>query len=140
MKHLVFNLRWLLFVLAFATLIALGIRTLDEEIGSSIAIIVVGAILLLGYIFVFPFCYVINSQGISVYYALGIIKKQTTWNELKYIADHYSGNRVFPWWREYQLAYFKTKFPLWEIARIPKTKKNTHLIEKYYGRSTKKYG
>lgn len=140
MKNLVFNKRWLVFAFAFVTLIALGIWTLDEESGTSISAIVIGTVLLLGYVFVFPICCVINSQGITVYYAFGIIKKKAAWNELKYIEDHHSTNRAFPWWREYQIAYFKTKFPLWEIAYIPQNKKTIHLIEKYYGKSIKKYG
>lgn len=140
MKDLVFNIRWLMFALAFATLIALGIWTFDVEIGTSICAIVIGGLLLLGYVFIFPICCVINSQGITVYYAFGIIKKKVTWNKLKYIEDHHSTNRAFPWWREYQIAYFKTKFPLWEKACIPKNRKTTRLIEKYYGKSIKKYG
>lgn len=138
MKNFVFNMRWLLFVLAFATLIALGIWTIDEETGTSVAAIVMGGILLFGYVFVFPMCYVIDSQGIAVYYAFGIIKNKATWNELKYVEDHHSTKGAFPWWREYKIAYFKTRFLLWEIAYIPKNRKTTHLIEKYYGKSIKK--
>ena len=139
MKDLVFNKRWLFFSFVFITLIALGIWTLNEETGISIAIIVMGGLLLLGYVFVFPIYCVINSQGITVYYAFGIVKKKAAWSELKYIEDHHSTNGAFPWCREYQIAYFKTKFPLWKIACIPKNRKTTHLIETYYRKTIKKY-
>jgi hypothetical protein len=34
--------------------------------------------------------------------------------------------------REYHIGYFKEALPLWEKACIPKNKKTTVLIEKYY--------
>lgn len=140
MKNFVINLRCVFFLLIFVILIALGAWCIGEEFAISVSIIIVGSLLLLGYTIAFPICFVINSQGISVYYIFGVIKKKASWNELKYVEDHHSGYRSLPWWREYQIAYFKTKFPIWEIACIPKNKKSIKLIEKYYKRTIKKFG
>lgn len=139
MSKLIINKRWIFFVLIFAMLIAFGIWTLSEELGVSIAIIVVGSILLLGYIFIFPNCYRFNAQEIVVYYGFSI-KTKANWNELKCVEDHHSRYGIFPWFREYQVGYFKTKLPLWEKACIPKNKKTRVLIEKYYKKHIEVYG
>ena len=140
MKNFIFNKRWLFYICIFVILIALGIWTLDDGLLTSICAIIIGGLLTLGYIFVFPCSCVINSYGITVHYAFGIIKKKATWSELKYIEDHHSTRDVMPWFREYHIRYFKSKFPLWHEACIPKNKKTTRLIEKYYRKTIEKYG
>ena len=139
MKNLVVNVRSVFFLFIFATMIAFGVWTIYDALAISIAIIFVGSFLFLGYAIAFPVCCLINSQGVTVYYFFGFLKKKATWNELKYVEDHHSGG-VLPWWREYHIAYFKTRFPLWEKACIPKTKKAVKLIETYYSGNIKKYG
>ena len=138
MRNLVVNNRCIFFLLIFSILIALGVSTIDEVV--SIPIIVLGCFLFFGYAIAFPICCVINSQGFTVYYLLGFVKKRVAWNELKYVEDHHSNSGVIPWWREYQIGYFKTRFPLWEKACIPKTKKVTQLIKKYYKGTIEKCG
>ena len=138
MKDLVVNIRCVFFLLIFAILITFGVWTIDEAI--SVPIIIVGCFLFLGYTIAFPICCVINSQGITVYYLFGFLKLRAAWSELKCVEDHHSKNGVLPWWREYQIAYFKTRFPLWENACIPKNKKVVKLFETYYGGTIEKYG
>ncbi len=140
MKNLVVNTRCIFFLLIFVVLIAVGVCTIDEEIAISVSIIIIGCFLFLGYAIAFPICCVIDSQGIAVYYVFGLVKKKATWNALKYVEDHHSKSGVLPWSREYQISYFKTKFPLWEKACIPKNKKSVRLVEKYYRRTVEKYG
>ncbi len=139
MTNRIINKRWAFFVLIFLILIALGLWSLSEELGISIAVIVIGITLLLGYVFVIPNSYVIDAQGIVIYYGFGL-KTKAYWNELKRVEDHHSQYGVFPWFREYQIGYFKTKFALWENAHIPKNKKTKALIEKYYKKHIEIYG
>ncbi len=138
MKEFVVNNRCVFFLFVFAILIALGVWTIDEVV--SIPIIILGCFMFLGYAIAFPICCVINSRGVTVYYLFGFAKKRVAWNELKHIEDHHSKCGVLPWSREYHIAYFKTRFPLWENACIPKTKKVVQLIEKYYKGTIEKYG
>ena len=138
MRNFVINNRCVFFLLIFSILIAFGVWTIDEVV--SIPIIVLGCFLFLGYAIAFPICCVINTQGVTVYYLFGFIRKRVAWNKLKYVEDHYSKSGVLPWWREYQIAYFKTRFPLWEKACIPKNKKVVKLFETYYGGTIEKYG
>ena len=138
MKKIVINKRCVFFLIVFSLLIALGICTLDEAI--SVPIIFIGCVLFFGYSITFPICCSMDSQGIAVYYVFGIVKKMALWNELKCVEDHHSGNAVLPWLRDYQIAYFKTRFPLWQKTCIPKNKKTVKLIEKYYNGTVEKYG
>lgn len=124
------------FVIVFAVLIVLGIWTLDDDSGISIAIVIVGCLLLLGYVLLFPNSYRLGEKYITVYYGFGI-KTMAKWNELNVIEDHYC--KAFPWLREYHVGYFKTRFPLWEKACIPKNRTTTALIEKYYKKSIDKF-
>ena len=136
-SKLFLNKRWVFWIGIFSVLILLGIYTLSEEITISAIIIVIGCICLLGYIFLFPNSYRIDEKGITVYYGFGI-KTTANWNELHTIEDHYC--RAFLWMREYHIGYFKKALPLWEKACIPKNKKTTVLIEKYYKKTIEKYG
>ena len=136
-SKLFFNKRWAFWIGIFSVLILLGIYTLSEELTISIIIIVIGCICLLGYVFLFPNSYRIDEKGIAVYYGFGI-KTSAKWNELHTIEDHYC--RAFLWMREYRIGYFKKALPLLEKACIPKNKKTTILIEKYYKKTIEKYG
>ena len=136
-SNLFFNKRWAFWLAIFSVLIFMGIYTLSEELTISIIIIAFGCICLLGYIFLFPNSYRIDEKGITVHYGLGI-KTTANWNELHTIEDHYC--RAFLWMREYHIGYFKKALPLWEKACIPKNKKTTILIEKYYKKTIEKYG
>ena len=86
MKDLVVNIRCVFFLLIFAILITFGVWTIDEVI--SIPIIILGGFLFLGYSIAFPICCVINSQGVTIYYLFGFVRKRIAWNELKYVEDH----------------------------------------------------
>ena len=136
-SNLFLNKRWAFWIVIFSVLILFGIWTLDDELIISILVIVIGSLILLGYIFVFPNSYKIDEKGITVYYGFGI-KTTAQWNELRTIEDHYC--RAFLWMREYHIGYFKNTLPLWEKACIPKNKKTTALIEKYYKKDIDKYG
>ena len=137
MSKLFFNKRWALFILLFITLILLGVCTFDNEPGISLAIIAIGGILFLSYIFLFPNSYKLDEKGITIYYGFGI-KTFSNWSDLRTVEEHYS--KGLPWLREYHIGYFKTKFPLYEKASIPKDKKTAVLIERYYNKTVNKYG
>ena len=139
MKKTLINKRWIFFVTMFSFLVLLGIFTLEEEIGISIAIITLGLILILGYALIIPNSYTFSQEGITVRYCFGL-KTFLCWKDVKHIEDHYSGGNGFPWWRSYEIAYFKTKIPFHEIAYIPKNKKTTKMISKYYHKTIEKYG
>ena len=110
MKKTLINKRWMFFVTMFSFLVLLGIFTLEEEIGISIAIITLGLILILGYALIIPNSYTFSQEGITVRYCFGL-KTFLCWKDVKHIEDHYSGGKGFPWWRSYEIAYFKTKIP-----------------------------
>lgn len=139
MKNLIFNMRWLFFVVIFAMLIFLGVQTLDEDFTISLSVIIIGSVLLIGYVFIIPNSYRIDETSITIYYGLGL-KTKAKWSELKTVEDHHSRKSLLPWLREYQIGYFKTKFLLWKTAIIPKNRKTTKLIEKYYEKNIEKYG
>ena len=82
MRNFVINNRCVFFLLIFSILIAFGVWTIDEVV--SIPIIVLGCFLFLGYAIAFPICCVINTQGVTVYYLFGFIRKRVAWNKLKY--------------------------------------------------------
>ncbi|MBQ3196042.1 MAG: hypothetical protein IJB65_06195 [Clostridia bacterium] len=137
MKKTIINKRWIFFVLLFFVLILLGFMTLGEETGISIAIISTCIILILGYALIMPNGYTFSSEGITVRYCFGL-KTFLSWKDIKHIEDHC--DKCFPWWREYEIVYFKTKIPFHEIACIPKNKKTTEMIRKYYRKTIEKYG
>ncbi len=136
-SNLFFNKRWAFWIGIFIILVLLGVWNLANQTAVSIVIVVVGSLLLLGYIFLFPNSYRIDENGITVYYGFGI-KTTAKWNELRTVENHYC--RAFLWMREYHIGYFKNTMALWEMACIPKNKKTTALIEKYYKKRIKKYG
>jgi len=137
MKKTIINKRWIFFVLLFFIPLLLGFMTLGEEIGISIAIIALGLILVLGYALIMPNSYTFSSEGVTVRYCFGL-KTFLSWKDVNHIEDHC--DKCFPWWREYEIAYFKTKIPFHEIAGIPKNRKTTEQIKKYYHKSIDKYG
>ena len=96
-------------------------------------------ILILGYALIIPNSYTFSQEGITVRYCFGL-KTFLCWKDVKHIEDHYSGGKGFPWWRSYEIAYFKTKIPFHERAYIPKNKKTTEMIHKYYHNIIEKYG
>ncbi|MBQ8497676.1 MAG: hypothetical protein IJ489_09510 [Clostridia bacterium] len=136
MSKMLFNTRWALRVIVFAILILLGVWTINEDVGISVAIIFIGSLLLLGYILAFPSNYCIYQEGITIYFAF-TFKCSAKWNELHTIEDHYC--KAFPGLREYHVGFFKTRFPLWKKICIPKNKKTAALIEKYYKRHIDKF-
>lgn len=137
MDKLIVNKRWIFSVFMFLILIALGIQSLADAFWVSLAVIAVGSMLLLGYLFVFPNRYRIDANAITIYYGFGI-HITATWRDIKLVEDHHSNYGIFPWSREYHIGYFQTKFPLWEMACIPKNKKTTILLEKYYQKPIRK--
>lgn len=137
MKNLVVNARGAFFAVLSIALIALGVWTISDDTAISVCIIALGALLLFIYALAFPAFCVINSDGVAVYFLLGAVKKKASFESLKIVEDHHSRFGALPWWREYHFAYFKTRFPLWERACIPKTVKSQRLIEKYYGKAEK---
>ena len=139
MKKTLINKRWIFFEMLFLILVLLGLYTLKEELALSIAIISVGIILILGYALLVPISYSFSSDGITVRYFFGL-KTFLCWKDINRIDDHYDGGKCFPWWRSYEIAYFKTKIPFHEMARIPKNKKTTEQILKYYHKTVEKYG
>ena len=88
MTRLILNKRWFVYISAFAILIATGIYTLKENLWISIAIIVLGTLLVLGYALLIPNSYRIDKNQITVYYCFGI-KTTAHWDQLKLIEDHH---------------------------------------------------
>lgn len=116
-----------------------AILTFDEEVSVSVAVIILGILLTAGYALAFPICCSFTPQKITVCYIFGFTRKQAAWKELKWIEDNPS-KFPFPWSREYHIAYFKTKFPLWKIACIPKNKRTASLIAEFYSKTVRKTG
>lgn len=139
MEKIIINRGWVFYEFIYALLIAIGALSLDEEVGLSIAIIIIGAALFLGYLVFFPSCYRLSEKSVAVYYAF-CIKTEALWSEIRYVEDHYNRRSIFPWARVYHIRYFKAQLPIWEEALIPKNRKTTVLIEKYYKNKIKKYG
>ncbi len=137
MDKLVVNKRWIFSVFLFVVLIATGIQSLADAFWVSLAVIAVGSMLLLGYLFIFPNSYRIDANAITIYYGFGI-RIVAAWRDIKFVEDHYSNYGIFPWFREYHIGYFQTKFPLLKMACIPKNKKTTILLKKYYQKSIRK--
>lgn len=135
---LIFNKRWLFDILPFILFTALGILGLDEDIWLCVTIIALGITLTIGAILVFPNSYRMDEKSITVYYGFGI-KTTALWSELKHIEDHHAKG-FLPWARKYRIGYFKTRFSAWDEAWIPKNRKTTRLLKKYYKRSIEKVG
>lgn len=131
MKNPILNKRWLFYVIVFTFLILFAAITLEEHFGISLAMMIVGAVSLLGYVLVFPNAYRIDESGITVYYAFGVFRAALAWRDLKRIEDQHSRFGVLPWFREYHVGYFPTRFRLWEDACIPKNKKTARLLAQY---------
>ncbi len=108
MSKMLFNTRWIFWSIVFAMLILLGAWTINDDVGISIAIILIGVLLLLGYCLAFPSNYCADQDGLTIYFAF-TLKCFAKWNELHTIEDHYC--KAFPWLREYHIGYFKTRFP-----------------------------
>lgn len=139
MKETLINKRWIFFMALFVVLILFAFFSLKEELLLSITIISIGVILILGYALIIPNSYTFSSDGITVRYCFGL-KSFLCWKDIQHIDDCYSGGKCFPWWRSYEIAYFKTKIPFHEMARIPKNKKTKAQILKYYHKTIEKYG
>ena len=139
MKKLILNKRWLFYIIVFAFLIFFAAIILNESFGISLAMVIVGAVCLLGYVFVFPNAYRIDENGITVYYAFGVFRATGAWRDLKCIEDQHSRFGVLPWFREYRVGYFPTRFRLWEDACIPKNKKTAKLLAEYCGEHIEKF-
>ena len=118
-------------------LIFLGILSISNEPIISTIILFIGCSCLLGYAFLFPSSYILDENGITVFYGF-VIKTTAKWNELHTVEDHYCKGLF--WMREYHIGYFKNTIPLWEIACIPKNKKTAGLVEKHYKNRIEKYG
>jgi hypothetical protein len=127
----------MIWIVIFSTLILLGVWSIGENVGLSIAVILVGSLLLVGSILAFPSHYRISKEGITVYFAFAF-KCSAKWTDLHTVEDHCC--KSFPFLREYHVGYFKTNFPLWEKACIPKNRKTTSLIEMYYQNAIDKLG
>lgn len=139
MKKTLINKRWIFFIIMFSVLIILGVITFKETTGLSVTVVSIGIILISGYTFIIPNSYTFSPEGITVRYCFGL-KTFLYWNDINHIEDHYSGGKCFPWWREYEIAYFKTRIPFHKSARIPKNRKTTEMICKYYHKTIEKYG
>ena len=137
MSKFIFNIRWLIYVSSFALLVLLCVLTFDEDVLISIIGIIIGLFFILVYLFFIPNSYRISETSLTVYYGFGL-KTEAMWHELRTVQDHCDTRT--PWLREYHIGYFKTKFPFWEMALMPKTKRTTQLIERYYRRKIEKYG
>ena len=139
MPKLIINKRWILFVIIFSILIIIGVWGMKDDFGLSLAVTIIGVVGVIGYVILIPNSCRFDEKGITVYYGFGI-KTVSAWSELKVIEDHHSTNVTLPWWREYHIGYFKTKFAPWQEACIPKNRKTSALIEKYYKRTVHKFG
>ncbi len=129
-SKLFLNKRWITSIIAFSILLLLGIWTVDEDFPLSIGIIAISCFFLLGYILIIPNSYRIDDKGITVYYGFGI-KTYANWDEIRTIEDRLRRGGLFKR-RVYRIGYFPNTFLFWKMASIPKNKKTTIWIEKYY--------
>lgn len=127
----IINKRWYFYVTLFCSMIAMGIFTWGDDPCLSLAIIIMGAIMIIGYFLIIPNRFSFDKNGITVYYTFGI-KTYEKWENIKHIDDHHSRYACIPWCREYHIGYFPSKIPFITEAIIPKNKKTTYQIEKYF--------
>lgn len=139
MKKTILNLRWIFFVFNFSLLTFLGVLTSDDNLWISIAMIAAGIFLILGYAFIIPNRYTFSEKGIMVRYCFGL-KNFLGWSNIKHMEDRYAGRKAFPWWREYEIGYFNTKIIFHEKAILPKNRRITEQLEKYYHKTIEKCG
>lgn len=133
MKKTIVDFRWIFWesVFLFLTVIAIvGMFPVDEDVGWSVAVMILGIFLFLGYAIVFPNSFVFTHEGIKVRYCFGL-NTFIYWSNVKTIIDCNSRVVFFPWWREYEIGYFETKIPFHEKAQIPKNRKTKTLLQKY---------
>ena len=129
MKNTVIYKRWFVFVFAAAILIAIAVLSFDGNCTLSIIIIIIGILLIGGYMFAMPIACKINETGITVYYCF--YSTAAEWKDIKNIKINYvhmETNLPLP---DYAIGYFKTKLPFLETATVPKTRKTTKLLKKY---------
>lgn len=121
---------WFAIIAAAAFLIATAFPLDDEDTALSIIIIIIGILLIVGYIFLMPIACKINETGITVYYCFRSTSAE--WKDIKNIETRYSGP-IFIGFSDfdYNIGYFKTKLPFLETATVPKTRKTTKLLKKY---------
>lgn len=129
-KKYVFDFRWLLYQSVFLVLIFLGVALWDSaEWWFCLIPILIGAVLMIGYGFLFSYRYCFDSDGITLYYCFGI-RTSVRWSEIKHIEIRHG--RGLPWRDEYRIGYFKTRIPLHEEGSIVKNRKTTAQINMYY--------
>ena len=138
MKKTIFNFRWLFFILTFSVLSIAGVLILNDEEGISICVIVAGIIFILGYACVMPNRYTFSADGITVIYCFRT-KTFLKWSDIKHMEECYAGGQVFPWWIEYEIGYFNTRIIFHQTAMIPKNKKVTEQINRYYGKTSGRF-
>lgn len=130
MSKTVWNGRWIFMMILFTSLIALGIYFWDPaELWVGITAIAIGCILDIGYLIVFPHRYRFDDNGITLYYGFGM-RTSAEWKDIKSISERY--DRGFPWWSNYEIGYFKTKMPFLTSGLVPKNRKTTELIKKFW--------
>ena len=130
-EGMVLNKKWFFFIALFLALIVLGALVLGRDATLAIAIISVGAVLTVGYVFLFPSSFMLNEEGITVFYIF-MIRTTLKWDEISHIKSCLSRATVFFWKKAYRVGFFKTKFTFWQEATLPKNKTTVQLLGKYY--------
>lgn len=133
LKQWVFNKRWFFFVFHFLLLTVIGFLLWNDARLLSLAMIAIGMALTIGYLLIIPNCFRFQKVSITVYYGFGI-KTVARWEDLHHIEDHPARFGIFPWQREYHIGYFQTRNPFFAEVSVPKTKRTTAEITKYYRR------
>lgn len=131
MRKSVFNFRWLFFQSLYILLILLGVFTWDaEDTWYSIAVIVLGALLIIGYFVFFPHLYRFDDTGITFCYFPGF-SARIRWSEIRSIDKTH--DRSMPWLSEYIVSgLFDTKLPIGKQAVIIKTRKTAEIISAHW--------
>ena len=130
MKNTVIYKSWFAIISAAAILIAKALPLDGEDLALSIIIIIIGILLIGGYIFAMPIACKINETGITVYYCFRSTSAE--WKDIKHIETRYS-SPIFIGFSDfdYDIGYFKTKLPFFKDASVPGTRKTTKLLKKY---------
>lgn len=132
----IINKPWFYMQTLFFILIAIGIATWDgTDTGYNIGFILIGALLFIGYAFLFPDRVRYDEHGITVHYIFGL-KTHAEWKELRTVRTDFRG-QIIPWQESYEIGYFKSRIVFHREACIPKNKKTTHMIEQYYKKSVR---
>ena len=129
MKKTVLNLVWLYFQIGFLICILFGVVCLVFQEKGGIFMILLGTVLMIGLGILSPNRYRFDKTGITLYYWFGL-RTHSSWEDIRFVSVCVW--RPLPWRGEYEIGFFKSKFPLHRTGQIIKNRKTTALIKTFW--------